>query len=178
MRNHLYFLLIFFLFSCDEETSIADNFVVEAFLFQGEPIDDVKVFKAKLYNSSDTTEEVISDAKVKIIYDGANYELDYDVNSMKYVYNNNDLNIISNKQYGLEVTVNDRTATSQTSVPTKPIGLTLSENKIIIPELVLSRALPTILANLYENARAKISWDNPNNEYHYLTIKYISMGGI
>ena len=37
------------------------------------------------------------DAKVKIIYDGANYELDYDVNSMKYVYNNNDLNI--KKQY-------------------------------------------------------------------------------
>ena len=173
MRNHLYFLLIFFLFSCDEETSIEDNFVVEAFLFQGEPIDDVEVFKAKLYNSSDTTEEVISDAKVKIIYDGDNYELDYDVNSMKYVYNNNDLNIISNKQYGLEVIVNDRTATSQTSVPTKPIGLLLSENKIIIPELVLSRALPTILANLYENARAKISWDNPNNEYHYLTIKYM-----
>ena len=49
MRNHLYLLLIFLLFSCDEETSIADNFVVEAFLFQGEPIDDVKVFKAKLY---------------------------------------------------------------------------------------------------------------------------------
>ena len=92
MRNHLYFLLIFFLFSCDEETSIADNFVVEAFLFQGEPIDDIKIIKAKLYNSSDTTEEAISDAKVKIIYDGDNYELDYDLNSMKYVYNNNDLN--------------------------------------------------------------------------------------
>ena len=26
---------------------------------------------------------------------------------------------------------------------------------------------------MYENARAKISWDNPNNEYHYLTIKYM-----
>ena len=101
MRNHLYLLLIFLLFSCDEETSIAENFVVEAFLFQGEPIDDIKIIKAKLYNSSDTTEEAISDAKVKIIYDGDNYELDYDVNSMKYVYNNNDLNIISNKQYGL-----------------------------------------------------------------------------
>ena len=81
--------------------------------------------------------EVISDAKIKIIYDGANYELDNDVNSMKNVYGNNDLNIISNNKYGLQVTVNDRIATSETSVPTKQIGMALYEIKIIIPELVL-----------------------------------------
>ena len=34
-------LFIYFLFSCDVEIPIRDNFVVEAFLFQGEEVDDI-----------------------------------------------------------------------------------------------------------------------------------------
>jgi len=173
MRYLFFIILAFVIFSCDEESSISENFVVEAFLFQGESIDDIKITKAKMYNSSDTTEEAISNANVKILFNGSEYQLDYDALSEKYVMKNSSLDIISGKQYGLEVTVKERTATAETVVPTKPAGLTLSNDKIVIPELVLSRALATILGNLYENARTVVSWDNPDNEYHYLTIKYM-----
>ena len=45
--------LIIVLFSCDVETPIEDNFVVEAFLFQGERVDDIKIKKTqKRYFSS------------------------------------------------------------------------------------------------------------------------------
>lgn len=173
MRYLFFIILAFVIFSCDEESSISENFVVEAFLFQGESIDDIKITKAKMYNSSDTTEEAISNANVKILFNGSEYQLDYDALSEKYVMKNSSLDIISGNQYGLEVTVKERTATAETVVPTKPVGLTLSNDKIVIPELVLSGALPTILGNLYENARTVVSWDNPDNEYHYLTIKYM-----
>ena len=173
MRYFLFMIFIFIIFSCDEESSIDETFVVEAFLFQGEDVDDIKIIKAKMYNSSDTTEKPISNANVKILSNGSEYQLDYDVLSEKYVIKNNPPNIISGQKYGLEVTVKERTATAETIVPTKPAGLTLSNNKIVIPKLVLSPALPTILRNLYENARTTISWKNPDNSYHYLTIKYM-----
>ena len=44
----LLFLFIIVLFSCDVETPIEDNFVVEAFLFQGEDVDDIKIKKTQL----------------------------------------------------------------------------------------------------------------------------------
>ena len=87
---------------------------------------------------------------------------------------NQNIDIVSGNTYGLEVTVGDRTATGETIVPTKPVGLRLSTEEIVIPRLVLSSALPNILAGLYETARTSVIWDNPNNEYHYLTIKYDS----
>ena len=49
----------------------------------------------------------------------------------------------------------------------------MSENKIVVPPLVISPALPNILANLFENARTNVIWDNPNDEQHYLTIQYM-----
>jgi len=43
----LLFLFIIVLFSCDVETPIEDNFVVEAFLFQGEDVDDIKIIQRR-----------------------------------------------------------------------------------------------------------------------------------
>ena len=51
--------------------------------------------------------------------------------------------------------------------------LKMSESKIIVPPLAISPALPNILANLFENARTNVMWDNPNDEQHYLTIQYM-----
>ena len=39
----IFALLTIILFSCDNEIPIEDNFVVEAFLFQGEKVDDVRI---------------------------------------------------------------------------------------------------------------------------------------
>ena len=76
MRYLFFTIFLFFIFSCDEESFISENFVVEAFLFQGESIDDIKITKAKMYNSSDTTEEVISNARVKILFNVSENEFD------------------------------------------------------------------------------------------------------
>ena len=169
MKKCLAFIFSFFFFSCDNEIPIDENFVVEAFLFQGEVVDDIKIKEAKMWNSTDSITDYIENADVIIFGNGTEYKLDYNSQFESYVTNQN-IDIVSGDTYGLEVTVGDRTATGETVVPTKPVGLTLSNDKIVIPELVLSPALPIILRNLAKNARTVISWDNPNNEYHYLTI--------
>ena len=45
--KRFYIILIVLLYSCDIESPIEDNFVVEAFLFQGEKVDDIKIKKAE-----------------------------------------------------------------------------------------------------------------------------------
>ena len=172
IKKIIFFFSFFIMLSCDNEVPIDENFVIEAFLFQGEVIDDIKIIETKLWNSSDSTTSYIENANVKIYGNGNDYQLNYNTQIQRYTTIDN-IDVISGNTYGIEVTVKDRTATAETIVPTKPIGLKLSEDKVIIPPLFLSPALPNLLANLYESARTTISWDNPNDEYHYLTIKYV-----
>lgn len=172
IKKIIFFFSFFIMLSCDNEVPIDENFVIEAFLFQGEVVDDIKIIETKLWNSTDSTTSYIENANVKIYGNGYDYQLNYNPQIQRYITSDN-IDVISGNTYGIEVTVKDRTATAETTVPTKPTGLKLSEDKVIIPPLFLSPALPNLLANLYESARTTISWDNPNDEYHYLTIKYV-----
>ena len=169
--KRFYIILIVLLYSCDIESPIEDNFVVEAFLFQGEKVDDIKIKKTELWNSLDSLDTYISDAEIKLFANGQEYNLNYNLSDENYFTNEN-IDIISGNTYGLQVKVGDRVATSETQVPTSPLGLSISENKIVVPPLVLSPALPNVLRGLFDNARTDISWDNSTGEYHYLTIKY------
>ena len=173
MIRIFYFILSLLFISCDDETPIRDNFVVEAFLFQGEKVDDIKIKETKSWNSDDTVDVMIDNANIKLYANGDEFNLSYDNLRQSYI-SNEEIDIISGNTYGIRVEVNDRVATAETIVPTKPVGLRLSNDKIVVPSLKLSPALPNILSDLFQNARTNIMWDNPTNEYHYLTIKYVS----
>ena len=167
-----YIILSLLFISCDDETSIEENFVVEAFLFQGEKVDDIKIKETKLWNSDDTIDVMIGNGNIKLYANGDEFDLSYDNFRQLYI-SNEEIDITSGSTYGIRVEVNNRVATAETIVPSKPVGLRLTEDKIIIPQLKLSPGLPNVLSNLFQNARTNIEWDNPNNEYHYLTVKYV-----
>ncbi len=169
----IYYIILSLLFiSCDDETPIEENFVVEAFLFQGEKVDDIKIKETKLWNSDDTIDVMIGNGNIKLYANGDELNLSYDNLRQSYI-SNEKIDIISGSTYGIRVEVNNRVATAETIVPSKPIGLRLTEDKIIIPQLKLFPGLSNVLSNLFQNARTNIEWDNPNNEYHYLTVKYV-----
>ena len=86
--------LIIVLFSCDVETPIEDNFVVEAFLFQGEKVDDIKIKKTQLWNSLDSIDSYISDAEIKLFGAGEEYILSYNSSDENY-FSNENIDIIS-----------------------------------------------------------------------------------
>ena len=172
MMRIFYIILSLLFISCDDETPIEENFVVEAFLFQGEKVDDIKIKETKLWNSDDTIDVMIGNGNIKLYANGDEFDLSYDNFRQLYI-SNEEIDITSGSTYGIRVEVNNRVATAETIVPSKPVGLRLTENKIIIPQLKLSPGLPNVLSNLFQNARTNIEWDNPNNEYHYLTVKYV-----
>ena len=171
MKKIIKYIFLITLISCDNEIPIDENFVVEAFLFQGEKVDDIRIKETKLWNSEDSIDTYIENANVKLFGNGDEFVLNYKAVEETY-FTDDEIEIISGNTYGLEVTVGDRTATAETIVPTKPIGIRMTDDRIIVPPLVLSLALPNILANLFQNARANVVWDNQSEEYHYLTIKY------
>ena len=171
MKKIIKYIFLITLISCDNEIPIDENFVVEAFLFQGEKVDDIRVKETKLWNSEDSIDTYIENANVKLFVNGDEFVLNYKAVEETY-FTDDEIEIISGNTYGLEVTVGDRTATAETIVPTKPIGIRMTDDRIIVPPLVLSLALPNILANLFQNARTNVVWDNQSEEYHYLTIKY------
>ena len=80
---------IIVLFSCDVETPIEDNFVVEAFLFQGEDVDDIKIKKTQLWNSLDSVDKYLSDAEIKIFGGGKEFILSYNPSDENYLSNEN-----------------------------------------------------------------------------------------
>ena len=171
MKKIIKYIFLITLISCDNEIPIDENFVVEAFLFQGEKVDDIRIKETKLWNSEDSIDTYIESANVKLFGNGDEFVLNYKAVEETY-FTDDEIEIISGNTYGLEVTVGDRTATAETIVPTKPIGIRMTDDRIIVPPLVLSQALPNILANLFQNARTNVVWDNQSEEYHYLTIKY------
>ena len=171
MKKIIKYIFLITLISCDNEIPIDENFVVEAFLFQGEKVDDIRVKETKLWNSEDSIDTYIENANVKLFGNGDEFVLNYNAVEETY-FTDDEIEIISGNTYGLEVTVGDRTATAETIVPTKPIGIRMTDDRIIVPPLVLSLALPNILANLFQNARTNVLWDNQSEESHYLTIKY------
>ena len=75
MKKCLAFIFSFFFFSCDNEIPIDENFVVEAFLFQGEVVDDIKIKEAKMWNSTDSITDYIENADVIIFGNGTEYKL-------------------------------------------------------------------------------------------------------
>ena len=78
MIRIFYIILSLLFISCDDETPIGDNFVVEAFLFQGEKVDDIKIKETKLWNSDDTVDVMIDNANIKLYANGDEFNLSYD----------------------------------------------------------------------------------------------------
>ncbi len=157
----------------DNQKPISDNFVVEAFLFTGEPVRNVKIKEIKplIPEEEDTTERIIPDATVFLSEQDQQYVLTFDPATGKYIYPGNDIDISTGDVFRLEVKVGNRVATSETIVPDKPTGVELSENLMVIPHLTLSLGLRDQIISLFFNERITLKWDNPLEESYFVVIE-------
>ncbi len=126
--------------ACDSDLSfvppIPDTFVIQAFLFTGEPVTAVSV-TGVLPIDADSTEvpELISDAQITLIRNGIRYNLVPTVDEPgQYDYPGANLTIAAGDVFQLEVTYGDRSATAETVVPSPPTGLLMSADSLIVPE--------------------------------------------
>lgn len=175
----LSFITVLF-FSCEEENlnNIAENqFVVEAFLFAGEPIDDIRIKSTFPLSSEEDISSPINDATVTIIKDGQRFPLVSSGNDGLYHYPNNDVAVETNDVFQLEVTHNGLTAIAETTVPTPTTGLQLSQDSIKVPQLPFSAGRDSIVAvigRFMRNSVVRADWENPNEDFYFMVVESVS----
>jgi len=168
------------LLSCDDENlnNIAENqFVVEAFLFAGEPIDDVKIKTTFPLSEAEDISVPINNAQVVLIKDGRQYPLANSGDDGNYHYPGTDLSVETGDVFGLEVMHNGITATATTVVPTPTEGLRLSIDSLIVPQLPFSEGRDAIVAaigDFLRNSSVEARWENPSGDLYFMVVEAVS----
>ncbi len=168
----LYFLIlpILFLAACGEdETPPSNKFVIEAFLFAGEPVDDIYIKTTFPITEEEDISEPISTATVTLYKENTAYTLIPSDSAGYYHYPDSNLMVEIGDEFQIEVTHDGITATAETFVPEPPTGLQVMPDTLIFPPLNNADSTRAIIAALQMNA----TWDNPNEDFYYLVIETV-----
>jgi hypothetical protein len=170
-RRHLSILLATSIFAgCDSsstEPGTTDLFVVEAFLFAGEAVDDIRV--TETIPLSDTIEAPpINNALVELFKNGLTYTLVATGDSGYYAYTGNDLTVEAGDTFGIEITVGGAVATGETVVPNSPVGVGIDRDTLWVPEFGIGMGGGGFNR---EDSQLAASWENPDRLLHYIVIE-------
>ena len=178
-----YFLYTLFIglicLSCEEENlnNIAENqFVVEAFLYANEPINDIRIKTTFPLADEEDTSSPINDAEVTLIKGGQRYTLEPAGDQGFYYYPGSDVKVETGDLFQLEVEHNGITARAETIVPTPTTGLRISEDTIKVPRLPLSAGRDSIVAAIrtfLEGSSVTANWDNPDQELYFMVVETV-----
>jgi len=148
------------------------NYVVEAYLFSGEPVREVTLKTLVPLSDPEGDSEIISTGLITIRNNGKAYQLAFNPSTSKYNYPGTDLDIMPEDVLELEVDVNGRIATALTTVPTPPTGIRISKTQMVIP--TINSAADFISGNPLEDAEILVNWENPDQELMYAVIEFRS----
>lgn len=179
-------LCIVGLVSCHNSLDgIADTrFVIEAFLYAGEPVSGIRVKTSIPLSYPDSTAQAITNAQVVLIKEEQIYQLLISEND-DYEYTDSDLVVEAGDVFEIQITYNGITASGMTVVPSATTGLIISEDTIIIPEIVVggpgmggqggsgSGAQTGELADILNNSIIA-EWDNPLEDLYFLVVENLA----
>lgn len=156
--------------SCEKEilqqSEPEELIVVEAYLYEGESIDDIYLASLLLYGGEDTIVQTISDAEIEIIHNNNRYSLVSSDSAGHYHYPGTDLEVLECENYRIEIDYFNKTTTAETTVPYPPSGVTISDEMIYIDQ----DNLKEYWLNL---TQIEINWDESGNDYFYVLIENI-----
>ena len=179
-RGILLSCIILVLLSCEEENLndiAANQFVVEAFLYAGEPIDDIRVKTTFPLTQEEDTSVPINDARVTLIKNGQRYDLMASGSDGYYNYPGTDLEVTTDDVFQLEVEHSGILATAETRVPTPTTGLEISQDSIKVPRLPISQGMEAIrmtIANFLRNSVIVSTWDNPDGDLYFMVVEQVN----
>lgn len=174
----VFFPLLFILFlSCEDENLndiAANQFVIEAFIYAGEPIDDIRVKSTFSLTVEEDNSIPINNAQVTLIKEGQRYSLEASGNDGFYHYPNTDVEVATGDVFQLEVVHNGITAFAETTVPTQTQGLSISTDSLKVPQLPISEgreAIVEAIGNFLQGSRIDATWDNPNEDLYFMVVE-------
>jgi len=126
-----------FILGCTKESPLSpgsDLVVVRAYIFAGEPVNDIQITKTLPLGSEDTQAPLINNAQVSLLKNGQRYDLTLSPgDSGYYHYEGDDLAVEQGDVFKINVAYNGKVATGQTVVPAPPEDVTLSSDTLYIP---------------------------------------------
>lgn len=166
---------IIFQSSCTEiePINLENNFVVEAFIFAGEPVDRIRLKTTFPLSSTDDISKPINDAVVQLTKNGTTYELISSGADGFYHYPNTDLEIATGDVFQLEVNYKDRIASAQTLVPSAPTDVEINIDIAAIPRTTLDPFSLQTLRDTLQNLFINVTWNNPNEDWYYIVVENI-----
>lgn len=160
--------------SCSDDptgTTATELLVIEAFLFAGEPVRDVRVTETIPLSSEDKTPVPINDAAVRLIRDGVAYDLVPSGTGGYYEYPG-DLAVAVGDRFAIEVTYRGETATGETTVPPPPTDLVLSSSVVYAREFGRGRTRGG--GGISDpSEELGVTWSNPHRLLHFVVVESI-----
>ena len=169
---YLLSLLIFLLFACENENQSIENIetktaVVEAYLYNGQSVDSLKITQSFSYSQLDTV--VITLDGLDIILSESNKQ--HSLTSIgNGIYQNSEMTIEQDKNYRLEFEWEGAIITSETYIPIKKEAH-LSLTQVHLPKIILGANGGGSTTGTTDPI--EITWDNSEGDYYYIVIKNI-----
>ena len=166
-------LILPLLYSCNPVPEAeSENYVVEAYVYSGEPVTEIKIKKLIPLTEPEGESEIIKTATVTIMKNDKSFPLSFNPATGKYRYEGIDLEILPLDVLDLEVDVNGRISTASTIVPETPVGIEISKTEMVIPEI---KGIGDFIGNdPLADAELTVNWSNPDNELFYTVIEFRS----
>jgi len=160
--------LLFMINGCEESELVPEEemLVVQAYLYTGEPVDDIRVTWLNSFANEDSVCQPVNNAEVTISSNDQVFELELFPGDSGYYYYPGNLPVICGEEYSLEVKVNQEEITATTIVPAKPPYAEISNNVIYMKQV-------ESFFDMREVERPDpidITWDNPEQEYYFFVI--------
>jgi len=165
----------FGLSACDDSASsgvLDDLVVVEAYLYAGEPVDDIRLSTAVALNEEDGEAVPISDAEVRLMKGGETYTLVSSDSAGMYHYTGANLTVEAGDVFRLEVAYEGTLAIGETTVPIAPAAVVLTDDTFTVPTLGQpGQGGGRPQGGGLQDASIAVTWDNTSENLHFVVIE-------
>ena len=144
----------------------ARQVVVEAFLFAGEPVDDVRLTETVPLGEDPALAPTVDDAVVSLVRGSERWLLSRLDEPGAYGYPGDDLEVREGDLFRIEVEAFGRTATGETAVPAPPIGVELDKDSLGVPVI----GPGVIQSGVLQALQVTATWENPDNRLHFVDV--------
>jgi len=153
----------------------AEEPVVRAYLYAGEPVTDIQLTKTVPISTVDSAAAVaappINDARVALVRGGVRYALTRAPgDSGYYQYLGRDLVIREGDTFTLEASVGTRTLTARTVVPVRPSGARVAAATLTIPRIFFGGGPGGMRPDL-SAAQTVVRWTRTPGALYFVTLE-------